>query len=340
VITRTLLATSATLLTFGATTMLPAEAGTLTLGISGSGLANIGINPLLAGQTFGNYTVPSQIDISVENVTASATVLDDPAQYLDGSITLDSSLASAWLDNSSKAVITSYLAGIGLTPDQALQTADDIFDITNFTGSGLLSSSTASTDFNVIYDNTTNSLSVTDYNPNVIDDCTVGPCELSASLSFGVSLAISEFLEFSTGLVNNPAITLDDDVLIAIEQVNQLLSSFQAITGVDGLELATVSASLNLSTTVLGSDASGTAADVSFITTGGTLTGVNSDTQDTLFATALADDVSGNDPLAGDPPGTDSTSQSVPEPGLLLGLLGIGTVMVKSMARTQKTHTV
>ncbi|ASC72128.1 hypothetical protein XM38_030820 [Halomicronema hongdechloris C2206] len=55
-VTRTLLATSATLLTVGATAMLPAEAGTLTLGVSGSGSANIGINSLLAGQTFGDYT--------------------------------------------------------------------------------------------------------------------------------------------------------------------------------------------------------------------------------------------------------------------------------------------
>jgi hypothetical protein len=358
---RTLIMTGATLLTVGSVAVAPASAGTLTYDVSASALAEITINPFLAGKTVGTYAIPGSLSVAANDLQFMVTVLDDPAQYADGEITLDYALASSLLDDAYKVVVSSYLAGFGFTPATAITEVDDIFDLTNWLGGGTLKKGTTETAFTIDYSPSTNALSVKNYDPAVVGSCTMGSCEIDATVSFGVAVIISEFLEFSTGFLADYGTELSPETVKAIITINQNLALAQAL-GLSSLTLAEIEATLEALTTVVATNPTGT--DVGGIVKSGVVTATNKDTQELLLVVDLADhtdsslysstyeeESSYSSNSSAVPSNTtvpvsttltsyspEQTPASVPEPGLVLGFLGVGAWMAKRRVSGQRTH--
>lgn len=337
-----LVATGATLSTLGFLSAAPAQAGTITFGYSADASVNVELNSLLAGNTIGGVTLPDNVSIIANDVTGNLTVLDDTAQFTDGDIELNTDVIDSVLDNAYEATISSFLGSVGLTSEQALQSADDIFNITAFTGDGTLTSQSAelasdpnnSSTFNTTYDNTNNSVSIDGYDTEVAESCLSATCELEGDVSFGISLMIGEFISFSTGLLTNASITLSQDTQDSLNTLNTLLIIYQISNpGTTSLELASVEGNFNVTTEKTDENAEGTEADVSVDVTGGSITGTTTvGGEETQILSLLFEDESGADSNVTQL-SEQQDAQDVPEPSVLLGLLGSGAWVIKRKTR-------
>lgn len=280
----------------GLMTSAPAQAGTLTFGYEVDSRLQITFSPLLAGNAFSGVTVPSSLWVMADDVTGSFTVLDDPAQFTDGSVVLDDGLLNdALLGSSYGSMLDALLGDSGLTSSGVVASVDNLFTIDNFQGGGELVSKDFTlplSPFTISYDDVTNAVIVDGYNTQVAESCLLTTCLLDGSVSYGVSLVISEFITFTNGLLTNSSIALDSETTAAIASLQQT-AALASIFGVETLELASVSVEyFDAITDPIGADPTGTGLDAT-VTDGLIEIGINGQ-EDPIFSESLGSEVLAN----------------------------------------------
>ncbi|MBT9312788.1 PEP-CTERM sorting domain-containing protein [Leptothoe kymatousa] len=280
----------------GVVATTPAQASTLNFGFATDASLTVDFNPLLVGAS--GITLPNSLNVEARDVVGNFTVLNDPSQLADGEISFNNAFASAILEDVYESTVQSFLADFGVNIDWPLAT--QLFDITQFTGIGLLTSSgnglaSSTSIFNVTSD--LNSVVIDVYNTGGEGNCLSGACKLIGDISFGVGLDIGEFVTFADNVLNNPGVSLPQTTQNALGALATTVEPLQpAVTSFD---LGTVTAAFSATTEFLGSDPDGTTVD--FTITGGS--------------------VAITTPDGAGAPGPNAP-QSVPEPSMVLGLLG------------------
>lgn len=301
---------------------VPAQASTLTFDVKANASLDVGLSPFLAGRTLGDITLPNSLDIDTNDVTGSFTVLDDPAQLTDGDIELTYDVIDSLLGDSYSTTIQSLLGGFGLTPSQALQSADDIFTITNFTGNGVLTSQAPGligdpdnpSPFDIIYKRGVNSLLLDGFDTEVAESCLSNTCLITGNISFGVGLVLGEFVTFTSDLLANSNVPLSSATRDAITGLQQTAADIKDFTPI--LDIATVVASVSATTELVGATPSGTA--------------VGGDTPVDLSTPGGSVDITTGVIAVADSDGT----QDVPEPSIILGLLGTAALIKGGRKKT------
>lgn len=308
-------------------------AGTLTLGYSLEGQGTLTNEvPSVITSAFDSIgiSLPASVSFStVDPITGTATLLDDPAQYTDGLIDLGYDQLSSLID-------TSFLSSgalAGLDPD----TFTSLLVLSDVTGGGTLTVGGSNTSFSWNYSN--NVLSATGYDPALVDLCQTTDCAVDGTLGFSFGLGLDALTNSATEI--SAILGLPED---EFTDYLTLLSFF----GNDVLSLASADLSFGLDTQVLSTNPDGGVGDL-----GGTLTGgsVSFQTADATgnasepVLVALAADILPDDPVnPGEPPVIDNPptsggdtsgdpSQDVPEPAVVLGLLAVGAGLVGSTKR-------
>jgi hypothetical protein len=176
-----------------------AQAGTLTFGYSnGSFDASATVDPDLgqAINLFLGQSLPSSFSVSGANLGGTFTVLDDPAQFTDGDVTIDyaflDTILGSYIDSYKASVLTGPLLPLaGLSDAQFLAALDSIFDY-SLTGSGTLSNSNGgSTNFAVNYVKASKSIIIDGFDTTIASSC-LNPtltCTTTASGNFGLSVS-------------------------------------------------------------------------------------------------------------------------------------------------------
>ncbi|MBE9068697.1 hypothetical protein IQ260_18790 [Leptolyngbya cf. ectocarpi LEGE 11479] len=337
----------------------PAQAGTLTFGVEANASLDVNLSPSLAGRTLGGVTLPNSLDVDATNVTGSFTVLDDPAQFTDGDIELNYSLLNDLLGDSYSTTLQSLLGSFGLTSGQALQSVDDIFTITQFTGNGVLTSEAPTlagdpdnpSPFNILYKGGSSSLLIEGYDTEVAESCLSATCQITGNVSFGVGLVLGELVTLTSDLLANSNITLSPEARSAIASLQQTAAVMQAFGPT--LDIAQVVANVSATTQFVEANPNGTLKDIGANVTGGLLTAAatTGGQQQPILSRLLADNPSVDPPAVvdtsvGDPPvggpttippttnQDNNTPQDVPEPSILLGLLGTAILVKRSHKKT------
>lgn len=281
VLNKILVSAGATLSAVGLIAAAPADASTLSFDFQLEASADVELSPLFAGRTLAGITLPDSINVTADEVTGSFVALDDLAQVTDGDIELNYDFISGALDDSYVAVLESILADFGLTVDQTLQSFDDLFNVTQFNGSGILTSESFDvagdpnnpSPFDINYDNQTNTVVIDGYSNKVATSCFWADCGITATVSYGVSLVIGEFVTFTGDLLANPNISLSDEAVDAISGLQRVASLIQMVApSLDAINVATVTATISADTEFVAENPNGSADDVSVDVTGGALT--------------------------------------------------------------------
>ncbi|EKU99941.1 hypothetical protein Lepto7375DRAFT_2029 [Leptolyngbya sp. PCC 7375] len=289
----------ATLSAIGLIAGAPAHASTLSFNFQLDTSADVGLSPLLTGLTWGGVTLPDSFNIDADDVTGSFIVLDDPDQFTDGEIELGYDLIGAALGNSYEATLDSLLGDFGLTSEQALQSIDDLFTITQFTGKGVLQSESFDvagnpknpSPFNIAYDNQANSVLINGYSEKVASSCLLADCSLTGNVSYGIGVVLSELVTVTGDLLANSAIEFSEDTSNAIRSLRQTALLVQQINpSLETLSLATVNATVAANTEFLSFNPNGSTDDISFDVTGGTLSAraTTNGQEEQLFTRAYA----------------------------------------------------
>ncbi|ESA36421.1 hypothetical protein N836_00675 [Leptolyngbya sp. Heron Island J] len=277
-----LISAGATLSAAGLLVAAPAAASTLSFDFQLNSSTEVELSSFLAGRTFSNATVPNSLNATANDVTGSFIVLDDLTQVSDGDIELDDDFIDNLLDGSYMATVESILVEeLGLTLDQTLESVDDLFTITEFSGGGVLTSEAIEvvgnpnnpSQFDITYDSETNTITVDGYSNKVATSCFWADCGITADVTYGFGLVIDEFISFTDDLLANPNIALGDEtteIIIGLQRsaafIQWLAPSLEAIT------LATVTSTIAANTQFVAADPNGSIDDVSAEVTGGTLT--------------------------------------------------------------------
>lgn len=384
-----LFATGATISAISLMATASAQASTRTFDFEADTSVKVEFEQLWVGRDISGFTVPNRIDVVGDNVMGSFTVLDDPAQITDGDIELNYGLFDNLLGSSYNATLDSFLSGFGLTSSQARQSADDIFNITGFTGNGELTSQDPSlagdpnnpSAFNITYNNGTNSVLINGYDTDVAESCLSAACQFTGDISFGVSLVVSEFVSFTGDLLNNSNVTLTPEARSSLNNLLSYASLVQILNPTAVLDLATVTANVNASTDLASTNANGSSADIAVNVTNGSLiaTATTGNTQEQLFNRQLSVAPPSNPPAitqqlspaptSGSPSNSGTTSgspssggsgsvipgpsttnlpsslgsgnpipQDVPEPSIMLGLLGTAAFLAKQGKKKTAVH--
>ncbi|MBE9117502.1 PEP-CTERM sorting domain-containing protein [Lusitaniella coriacea LEGE 07157] len=117
--------------------------------------------------------IPSGTFLVDESLSYSATIDDDPAQYMDGDLSFGvdmlSSVLGISLDTSTIALLDSYA------------------DI-DFSGSGTLTNGSEDLDFDLSYDSANNEILATfaDFDSSIIESCLVGSCTTAGNFAFNL----------------------------------------------------------------------------------------------------------------------------------------------------------
>ncbi|NEZ57555.1 PEP-CTERM sorting domain-containing protein [Leptolyngbyaceae cyanobacterium CCMR0081] len=368
----------ATLSAIGLIAGAPAHASTLSFNFQLDTSADVGVSPFLAGLTWAGVTLPDSFNIDADDVTGSFIVLDDPDQFTDGEIELGYDFIGAALGNSYEATLDSLLGDFELTSEQALQSIDDLFTITQFTGKGILKSESFDvagnpknpSPFNITYDNQANSVLINGYSEKVASSCLLADCSLTGNVSYGIGVVLSELVTVTGDLLANSAIEFSEDTSNAIRGLRQAALLVQQINpSLETLSLATVNTTFAANTEFLSFNPNGSADDISFDVTGGTLSAraTTDGQEEQLFTRAYAteeeatkEEVTATEnwtatkststaTLTGvtSSPTTsvssstpqllatvdDSDVQDVPEPSIVLGFLGTAAWMAKRNRR-------
>jgi hypothetical protein len=279
-----------------------AQAGTLTFGYSNGSFdatatGNAFIIPVI-NSVFGQ-NLPNGIAVNGSNLQGVFTVLDDPAQFQDGDITID----YAFLDTVFGSYIDSFktsLPGLaGLSDAQQEAALDAIFDY-SLTGTGTLSNSNGgSTNFAVNYINTSNSIVINGFDTTIATSCLTLTCTTNASGTFGLTASPTGVIAVASQL-NQPL----------PPQVNTIL---QSLSGLGSLPLLTGNFTYGATTSLLSANPTGTTlrgdlTDGTITTTRNFATGATSTTIRNLAVT--------------------NNIQDVPEPATGLAFLGAGIVNI------------
>ena len=352
----------------------PAQAGTLTFDFEIDTSSTVTFSPLLGGLSLGSFgldgvTVPDSLEVTAAGVAGSFTVLDDPAQFTDGSIDLDYGWVDDVLSDSYGAIAQTFLGNYGLTPSQVVESADALFDIDQFTGGGVLESKDFTllgnpSPFDIDYDGETNSLAINGYSTEVAESCLSTTCLLDGNVSFGVSLVLSELVTVTGDLLTNSSLSLGQETTAAIANLQQMATIAQFFGPT--VSLGSVTTGFSAITDPVSSDP--TSSELAFEVTDGlvTATATTGTEQAQIFSQSLAPVE--KPPLVGElaadaivvttstgTPGgplpvttgpialstvsvasasvtsanSSSDAQDVPEPSILVGLLGMAGLAVK-----------
>ncbi|MEA5462553.1 PEP-CTERM sorting domain-containing protein [Leptothoe sp. PORK10 BA2] len=374
-----LIFTGVALSAMGLLIVVPAQAGTLTFDFQVDATSTVTVNPFFGGMTLEGITVPNSLEVTADSVAGRFTVLDDPAQFTDGSVELSSDFLDDLLDSSYSAMVEALLADYGFTSTQeVVQLGDNLFNISPFTGGGVLESKAfpfTPSAFNIGYDSVSNTAVLDGYNIAVAESCLSTTCLFDGNVSFGVSLVLSEFVTFTSDLLANSPVPLTPETTAAIANLQQIAtlaqlfgptlslgtvsSDFSATTDPAdaGLDAAITDGVITVTTTigteeeVVFSTSFATASEVTEVSTAvpelstvlpPDLVALTSAVEDPL-ATALPDVI-----VAGGSGTTTSgpislvtasfdgvpDSQDVPEPSILLGLLGTAALLKRGRKKT------
>lgn len=338
---------------------VPAQASTLTFGVKANASLDVTLSPFLAGGTFGGITLPDSLDVAANNVTGSFTVLDDPAQFTDGDIELNYSLINDLLGTSSSTALQSLFGSVGLTPSQVLASVDDLFTITQFTGNGVLTSEAPTlvgdpdnpSPFNILYKGGSSSLLLEGYDTGVAESCLSATCQITGNVSFGVGLVLGEFVSLTSGLLVNSNVTLSLEARNVIASLQQAAAVMQLFGPT--LDIAQVVANVSATTEFVEANPNGTVEDIGANVTGGLLTAAatTGGQQQPILSSLLTDSSPVEPPVVADPPFSSpptipptgplispdqgsNAPQDVPEPSILLGLLGTAMLVKRSYKKT------
>lgn len=277
-----LISAGVTLSTVSLMAVAPARATTLSFGFQTDTSAEITINPLLTSFDLSDFAIPETIDVSATDVTGSFTALDDITQVTDGDIELGYELIGGLLGDSYNATLDALLSSLNLTPEQTFETADSLFTVTQFSGSGILTSDSFDvagdpnnpSPFNVSYNDQTNSVVIDGYSNKVATTCFWSNCGITANVSYGVGVVISELVTLTDDLLTNADIELSAEAIDTIQSLQQSASIIQLLNpSLETLELATVLADVSATTEFISTNPPGSAADqLSADVTSGALT--------------------------------------------------------------------
>ncbi len=353
----------------GLMAVAPAQAGTLTFDFEIDTASTVTFGPLLGGLSLGGFgldgvTVPDSLGVTAEGVAGNFTVLDDSAQFIDGSIGLDyDGLVEDVLSSSYVAMAQAFLGNYGLTASQVVESADALFDVDQFTGGGVLESKDFTllgnpSPFNISYDGETNSLAIDGYSTEVAESCLSTTCLLDGNVSFGVSLVLSELVTVTGDLLANSSLSLGQETRAAIANLQQMATIAQLFGPT--VSLSSVTTEFSAITDLASSDPAG--SELAFEVTDGlvTATATSGTEQAQIFSQSLAPVE--KTPVAGElaadaivastsaiaPGGSltvttgpivrstalvtsagGSDAQDVPEPSILVALLGLAGLVVK-----------
>jgi hypothetical protein len=286
-----------------------AQAGTLTFGYSnGNFNASATANPFIlsAVNSFLGQSLPSSVSVNGSNLQGIFTVLDDPAQFQDGDITVD----YAFLD----AVFGSYIDSLGaslpglasLSDAQREAALDTIFDY-SLTGTGTLSNANGgSTNFAVNYQNGNNSIVIDGFDTSIATSCLTLTCSTTASGGFGLTASALGVLT----VANQLSSPLPPETLLLLQNLSGL-GSFPVLTG---------NFTYRATTALLSSNPSGT-----------TLAGDLQSGTITTTRTSASGEISVTDRNL-----ANSTAQQVPEP--MTGLALVGSSLMTVWKRRQKAN--
>lgn len=218
----------AALFALGTVGAVPASAGNLIFDyeaqVSGSAALNSLLIPI-AEQYLGlpTGTISPFIDFPAYTFTGQFTVLDDPAQYTDGDITLDSTFFSS---------LYSFPF-----PPSVVDTLDSVFNL-DFFGTGSVTSNSGTTSFVFEYINQDNSILINQFTDvSVLNGCLVGECVTTVGGSFNLDLVLSEFLA-----------EIDEDGVDLPPEITQALIFYQEFIG---NELNVVAGNVDLEVTTV-----------------------------------------------------------------------------------------
>ncbi|MEL7507731.1 MAG: PEP-CTERM sorting domain-containing protein [Cyanobacteria bacterium J06554_1] len=353
----------------GLMAVAPAQAGTLTFDFEIDTASTVTFGPLLGGLSLGGFgldgvTVPDSLGVTAEGVAGNFTVLDDSAQFIDGSIDLDyDGLVEDVLSSSYVAMAQAFLGNYGLTASQVVESADALFDVDQFTGGGVLESKDFTllgnpSPFNISYDGETNSLAIDGYSTEVAESCLSTTCLLDGNVSFGVSLVLSELVTVTGDLLANSSLSLGQETRAAIANLQQMATIAQLFGPT--VSLSSVTTEFSAITDLASSDPAG--SELAFEVTDGlvTATATSGTEQAQIFSQSLAPVE--KTPVAGElaadaivastsaiaPGGSltvttgpiarstalvtsagGSDAQDVPEPSILVALLGLAGLVFK-----------
>ncbi|NEP62419.1 MAG: hypothetical protein F6K31_36725 [Symploca sp. SIO2G7] len=311
----------------GAVGISPATAGTITFDYSGNISGNVTASPvveILIIPELENFlelapgTIPTEYNFS-ESFSSSFTVLDDPAQFEDGDITLDASLFGGLFEPIPSEyfdLLPPELSGLSdliTTPNDGIELLDSLFNA-NFTGTGnlVVDSTSQTTNFAINYFNDSNAIVINGYDPNIVSGCLTGACTITTDATFGVSVVLS-------GLVD-----LSDSLGLEIpSNISPIIDFYQTFVG-DDLSLASGTLNLGLNTSPVSNT---TASPTSSLFTSSAITSNN------LSATTSNNLIASSAPIV-----SSNNSTSVPEPGVVLGLLGVSTWMLKKSVRKRQQY--
>lgn len=350
----------------GLMSVVPVQAGTLTFDFEIDTSSTVTFGPLLGGLSLGSFgldgvTVPDSLGVTAEGVAGSFTVLDDPAQFTDGSIDLDyDGLVDDVLDSSYGAMAQTLLGNYGLTASQVVASVDALFNIDQFTGVGVLESKDFTllgnpSPFNIDYDAGTNALAISGYSTEVAESCLSTTCLLDGNVSFGVSLVLSELVTVTGDLLANSSLSLGQETTAAIANLQQMATIAQLFGPT--VSLGSVTTGFSAITDPVSSDPTG--SELAFEVTDGVVTATTTTgtEEEQIFSQSLAlvekPSVAGElaadailastagdslraeaGPIALSPASATSANggsdaHDVPEPSILVGLLGMAGLMVK-----------
>ncbi|NEQ54997.1 MAG: PEP-CTERM sorting domain-containing protein [Leptolyngbya sp. SIO3F4] len=197
------------------------------------------------------------------------------------------------------------------------------------------------------------------YDTAVAESCLSTTCLLDGSISYGVSLVLSEFITITNDLLSNSNITLSQEATTAIASLQQTAQLAQLFGPT--LNLATVAVdNFEVTTDPISADPNGSKLDATV--TGGliTATTITGTQEEEIFSQSFASEVTSQTSVTSgtktsqtkdtsggsvsittttvtlnnnlDDDGTDA--QNVPEPSILLGLLGSAALIKRSRKKT------
>ena len=287
-----------TLSTLSLIAVTPAQAGTLTFNFEAftpeEASLEVTFGSFLQGAPLGSVTVPDSLQVTAEAVTGSFTILDDPAQFTDNSIDLDTGfLNDVLLSSTYSTMLESLLGDFGLTSSQVALSADNLFDISEVSGNIDLESKDFTlpnnpSALNITYNNSANSIEIDGYSPEVVESCLSTTCLFDGNVSFGVNLVLGEFVTLTGDLLANSSVPLTPEASAAIANLQQMATVAQFVFG-PTLDLATVEIeNFSLTTNFVSADPTGSAFDAE-ITDGSITATATTDTGATeIFSQSLA----------------------------------------------------
>jgi hypothetical protein len=330
----------------------PASAATLSATYTGDIDGLISANPLLVslGSSWLGTPLPSSIGFSATNLSGSYTL--DPARFLDGELSLETDDLLAYIPASLSSYLGDALSFLNVTPEEALVLLDDAFDY-SLTGTGTVSTtSSVLTPFSISYLNSSNTVLLDSYNATAVQACLSVSCAIDGVANFGVDLVFSGFSTILDKVLAIP--TLTADIKAQIAEVKQLLAFGPFLTGgANKINLFSGEINFNFLVNPIGVNPLGTDESLSLLTGNFEVVANFAGGQTEVLYSASLDepidtDYEEEDPITDldpdpsldpDPdlesdPGIDpidasADGQSVPEPGLLVGLASVAGLALR-----------